>query len=111
MPDHEYCSERLLINLKAGNIMESNDKNRVTVMIMGEEYMLRGSSSPETMHKVGQHVDQLMKRLAENNIQMSKQKIAVLAAINLADELIKLKELKLKQEKDYSERGDDDRLA
>jgi len=79
-------------------------------MIMGEEYMLRGSSSPEMMLKVGQYVDQLMKKLANNNMQMSKHKIAVLAALNLADELIKLKEGNLKKEI-YSERGDDDRLA
>jgi len=62
------------------------------------------------MLKVGQYVDQLMKKLANNNMQMSKHKIAVLAALNLADELIKLKEGNLKKEI-YSERGDDDRLA
>ncbi len=72
--------------------MEEKGKNRVTVNIMGEEYVLRGSSSTEDMYRVGRYVDQLMKSLAEKNIQMSKQKIAVLAALNLADELIKFKE-------------------
>ena len=72
--------------------MEEKGKNRVTVKIMGEEYILRGSSSTEDMYKVGRYVDQMMKSLAEKKIQMSKQKIAVLAALNLADELIKLKE-------------------
>ncbi len=72
--------------------MEEKGKNRVTVNIMGEEYILRGSSSTDDMYKVGQYVDQLMKSLAEKNVQMSKQKIAVLAALNLADELFKLKE-------------------
>ncbi len=72
--------------------MEDKDKNRVTVNIMGEEYILRGSSSREEMYRVGRYVDQLMKSLAEKNVQMSKQKIAVLAALNLADELFKLKD-------------------
>ncbi len=59
---------------------------------MGEEYILRGSSSAEEMQRVGNYVDRLMKTLAENNIQMSRHKIAVLAALNVADELFKLKE-------------------
>lgn len=76
--------------------MDDLDKSRVTVMIMGEEYTLKGSSSPEQMYKVGQYVDRLMKSLSEKNLQMSKQKVAILAALNLADELLKLKEDHLK---------------
>ncbi|MFU8794399.1 MAG: cell division protein ZapA [Dethiobacteria bacterium] len=72
--------------------MEDKGKNRVTILIMGEEYILRGTSSTNEMHRVGTYVDRLMRTLAEQNIQMSKHKIAVLAALNLADELLKLKE-------------------
>ena len=72
--------------------MEDKGKNRVAVHILGEEYVLKGSSSTEEMYRVGLYVDQLMKSLAEKNVQMSKQKVAVLAALNLADELLKLKE-------------------
>ena len=72
--------------------MEEKEKNRVTISILGEEYILRGSSSAEEMHRVGNYVDSLMKTLSENNIQMSRHKVAVLAALNLADELFKLKE-------------------
>ncbi len=72
--------------------MEDKGKNRVAVHILGEEYVLKGSSSTEEMYRVGRYVDQLMKSLAEKNVQMSKQKVAVLAALNLADELLKLKE-------------------
>ncbi len=71
--------------------MEDKGKNKVTVNILGEEYILRGSSSTEEMSRVGLYVDNLMKTLAEKNSHMSKQKIAVLAAINLADELLKIK--------------------
>jgi cell division protein ZapA len=72
--------------------MEEKEKNRVTISILGEEYILRGSSSAEEMQRVGNYVDRMMKTLAENNIQMSRHKIAVLAALNVADELFKLKE-------------------
>jgi cell division protein ZapA len=71
--------------------MENKDKYRIAVSIMGEEYILRGSSSPDEMDRVGRYVDRLMRKLSESNIQMSRHRIAVLAALNLADELLKLK--------------------
>ena len=74
--------------------MEEKGKNRVAVYIMGEEYILRGSSSTEEMENVGRYVDRLMRTLSENNQQMSRQRIAVLAALNLADELQRLKQEK-----------------
>lgn len=74
--------------------MGEREKTRVTLTIMGEEYILRSSTSSEEMRRVGRYVDRLMRTLAENNIQMSKHKIAVLAALNLADELIRLREEK-----------------
>jgi cell division protein ZapA len=71
--------------------MEGKEKNRVTVVIMGEEYILRGTSTPDQISRVGHYVDQLMKNLAGTNPHMNRQKVAVLAALNLADELLKLK--------------------
>ncbi len=94
--------------------MEEKEKNRVSVHIMGEEYILRGSSSTDEMYEVGNYVDQLMKSLAKNNIQMSKQKIAVLAALNLADELLRLKKdnnLNTENLEDRKESGGDNELA
>lgn len=91
--------------------MEDKVKSRVTVYIMGEEYILRGSSTPERMQSVGRYVDRLMKSLAENNLQMSRQKIAVLAALNLADELLKLKEESLQSSGELEKRGDNNDLV
>lgn len=76
--------------------MEDKSKNRVAVYIMGEEYILRGSSSTEEMENVGRYVDNLMRKLSESNHQMSRQRIAVLAALNLADELLRLKQEKMR---------------
>ena len=91
--------------------MEDKEKSRVTIMIMGEEYVLRGNSSPEDMLRVGRYVDRLMKTLSEKNVQMSKHKIAVLAALNLADELLKLKETETDPYGRTRERGADDGLV
>jgi cell division protein ZapA len=91
--------------------MEEQGKSRVTITIMGEEYILRGTSSPEKMHQVGRYVDQLMRTLAENNIQMNRHKIAVLAALNLADELFKAKPEKALEAVGADERDSDDELV
>lgn len=72
--------------------MEEKSKNRITVLILGEEYTIKGNSSPEEMQRAALLVDQLMKTLRGKNLQMSAHRVAVLAAINLADELLKLKE-------------------
>ncbi|MGM0688379.1 MAG: cell division protein ZapA [Bacillota bacterium] len=91
--------------------MEEKDKSRVTVQIMGEEFILRGSSSPEEMYNVGSYVDRLMRSLAERNLQMSRHKIAVLAALNLADELLRLKEELRNNSGKTKERGGEDGLV
>lgn len=90
--------------------MESDEKNRISVMIMGEEYVLKGTSSPEEMYNVGRYVDRLMRTLAEKNIQMSRHKVAVLTALNLADELLKLKD-ELQQRGDQKNQGDSNGLV
>ncbi len=91
--------------------MEDKAKSRVTVYIMGEEYVLKSKSSAERMHSVGRYVDRMMRYLAENNHQMSRQKIAILAALNLADELLKLKEEKLQSPGEANKRGDNNDLV
>jgi cell division protein ZapA len=68
------------------------EKIRVTLTIMGEAYILRGSSTREQLCRVGRYVDHMMKELAEKNVLISKHKIAVLAALNIADEMLRLKE-------------------
>lgn len=90
--------------------MESDEKNRISVMIMGEEYVLKGTSSPEEMYNVGRYVDQLMRTLAEKNIQMSRHKVAVLTALNLADELLRLKE-EVQKKADQKNQGDSNGLV
>jgi len=74
--------------------VEGKEKNRVTVSIMGEEFILRSTSSIEEIQRVSSYVDLLMRSIAEKNMQMNRHKVAILAALNLADELLRLKEEK-----------------
>lgn len=67
-----------------------NGKNRVTLDILGEEYIVRSTSPPEHILKVGRYVNRLLQDLWEKYPRVSLQKIAILAALNLASELLPL---------------------
>lgn len=67
-------------------------KARATVDIFGEEYIMRGDATPEYMKMLANYIDKKMKNIAARQPQLSVTKIAVLAALNIADELSKLQE-------------------
>jgi cell division protein ZapA len=82
-----------LIDVKRGDIMSvSPKKNRVNVEIFGQEYTIIGDKPIEYILRVAGEVDNLMKLLHKNNPQMPPGKVAVLAALNFADELTKVKD-------------------
>ncbi len=91
--------------------MDEKNKNRVTVTIMGEDYTIKGSSSPQLMEKAARYVDHLMRTLAANNRNISRNRIAVLTALNLADELLKQKQGFKQHTEEIRERGDEDELV
>ncbi|AEF94069.1 protein of unknown function DUF710 [Desulfotomaculum nigrificans CO-1-SRB] len=70
----------------------SDQANRVEVEIFGEHYTLKGQESPEYMLLVAQHVNKKMYEISQRNNKLSLSKVAVLTAINLADELLKLQQ-------------------
>ncbi len=70
----------------------SASKTRVEVEICGASYTLRGDESPEYMQMVAQYVNRKIKQLVSRNPRLSLTNAAVLAAINIADELSKLQE-------------------
>ena len=65
--------------------------NRVTMNICGEEYTLVADESSAYMEKVGALVDQRMAELMEA-AHMGRSDAAVLAAVNIGDELFKAQE-------------------
>ncbi|MDW7652138.1 MAG: cell division protein ZapA [Bacillota bacterium] len=66
-------------------------RSRVHVKIYGEEYTMRGTASPEYMKRVAQYVDEKMKLVGQANSRLGINKVAVLTAINLADELFRVR--------------------
>jgi len=63
----------------------------VKIEIYGQPYILKGSESPEYMKELSKYVDEKIRQVQSRNPKLSLDKAAVLAAINIADELKKLK--------------------
>ena len=63
-------------------------ENRVTVSICGEEYTLVAEEAPSYMQKIGAYVDSKVTELTEQ-AHVGRSDAAVLAAVNIADELFK----------------------
>jgi len=72
-------------------VTQAELKNRVHVKIYGEEHTMRGPASPEYMKRVAHYVDEKMRQIGQSNSRLGISKIAVLTAINLADELFLLR--------------------
>lgn len=66
--------------------------NRVEARIFGSEYVITGEASEEYILSITFYVDKKMRELAKSFPTASPEKIAVLAAINIADELFQYKE-------------------
>ncbi len=73
-------------------VIQGDRKNRVNVRIYGEEYTMKGSASPEYMKRLAQYVDEKMGQVSKANSRLGVNKIAVLTAINMADELFRVRQ-------------------
>lgn len=71
---------------------KNNTVSKATVNIYNEEYVVRGNENPEYMQMLGSYVDRRMRMIGQRNHNLSTTKVAVLTALNLADELNKLQE-------------------
>ena len=81
--------------------MGEND-NRVTVKINDQEYTISGDKPRDYIMKVADHVDAIMKEIAEVTGGGTNSSMAILAAINIADEYFTLQndQNELDQEKE-----------
>lgn len=69
---------------------QSDGVTRLRVDVFGTEYTLRGRAPIEHLHWVAQKVDSVMRQISSGNVALDPKRIAVLAAINIADELHQL---------------------
>ncbi|MCL6517804.1 cell division protein ZapA [Alicyclobacillus sp.] len=72
--------------------MGTDNQHRIRVTISGQEYTLRGPASEDHLREVAQLVDSVMQRIATANPNLDLRRQAVLAALNIADDLVRLQQ-------------------
>ncbi|MDR2156805.1 MAG: cell division protein ZapA [Clostridiales Family XIII bacterium] len=68
------------------------ESNKVSVRIYGQEYTISGVKSRDYIMKVADRVDTMMKEISESMGGGSMSSLAVLAAVNITDEMFSLQD-------------------
>ena len=74
-------------------------KQRATVNILNETYTVSGETEAQYIETVGQLVDERMRSVKQASPRLSSARIAVLVAINIADELLQAKDIQARNDK------------
>ncbi|WP_227936650.1 cell division protein ZapA [Alkalihalobacillus deserti] len=67
-----------------------NEKQKITVSIYGQQYTVVGEEPPAHVKEVAQTVDQKMREIKKRNPYLDTTRLAVLTAVNIVDDYIKL---------------------
>lgn len=76
-------------------------KKETRVRIFNSEYNLQGEN-PEKVERLSDYVDGIMNRINSESPNQSEETIAVVTALNIAEEYFREKDNKSDFEKDYS---------
>ncbi|MEO6694877.1 MAG: cell division protein ZapA [Ignavibacteria bacterium] len=77
------------------------DQKEIRVKIFNSEYNLQGENS-EKVERISDYVDGIMNRINNESPNQSEETIAVVSALNIAEEYFKEKDIKTELEKDFS---------
>jgi cell division protein ZapA len=80
--------------------------NQVNVKIFGQEFTIKGEDSPEYVEELSEFVDKKMREVASASSVITSHKVAILTAINIADELFRLRKEMGDQEEEIREKID-----
>jgi cell division protein ZapA len=67
-------------------------KNRTVVNIYGQQYTIVGQENSNHVSHVAQVVDEKMRSIQSNNTYIDSKTLAVLTAVNFANDYLKLQE-------------------
>ena len=65
---------------------------KITVEIFGEKHVVRGDGTEAYIQGLAHQIDKKMRLIAQRLPRLSVHQMAILTALNLADELAKLRE-------------------
>lgn len=72
--------------------LSNTEKNRTTVDIYGQRYVIVGTESPGHVRHVASLVDDKMREISSKNPLLDASKLAVLTAVNAVNDYIKIKD-------------------
>ncbi|MBU8879629.1 cell division protein ZapA [Bacillus sp. FJAT-29790] len=72
--------------------MSDTQKNRTSVDIYGQQYIIIGAESPSHIRLVASMVDDKMREISSKNSTLDSSKLAVLTAVNAVNDYIKVKD-------------------
>ncbi len=78
----------------------------VTVSIFGKEYTLRGAADADYVREVAAFVDLRMNEVARGTSVASTARVAILAAVNIADELLREQRRRLEDHASLEDRSE-----
>ncbi len=67
------------------------DQSRLKVTIFGKDYALKADTSHEYINETARYLDSKMNDIADKHGDQSDTRLAVLAGLNITDELFRLK--------------------
>jgi cell division protein ZapA len=71
--------------------VEMENIKATTVEIMGREYRIRGEADEQYVREVARFVDAKLREVSQGSSLPASDRVAILAAINIADELFQLR--------------------
>lgn len=71
--------------------MSKKEKYRITVSILDTQYQIVTDDDPNRVNDIAQYVDSLIREVKQSSPYMSQLSAAILAMLNLSDELFKLR--------------------
>jgi cell division protein ZapA len=93
-----------LLDGRTPKVALENRKKSVRVNILGQDYLIKGDAEEAYIREVAAYLDQKMRTVAEGMPARSHAKVAVLAALNIADELFKEREESERKASEIEER-------
>ncbi|MCF7807751.1 MAG: cell division protein ZapA [Candidatus Marinimicrobia bacterium] len=85
--------------------MDTHDNNTVQVMIHGKSYTIKGKADSSYISGVANYVDMKMREVEEGaNTAQEEGKVAILAGMNITDELFSIRQDKERIENRFEER-------
>ena len=82
--------------------MEGSDST--SVEIFGQTYNVRGEGDPDYLSELARFVDSRMREVAAQVVTVDPMKIAILAALNIADEFSRYRKHRIEKTEEMSER-------